>query len=363
MRFLVPLWNKVKALRPAALSAPATRRLAIAAAFIVCTAAAFWYGRQGAAQVEATTTPLKQAKGVGSHTDYGKRVVAYIHDAPITREDLGEFLIERFGKERVDFLVNRRIVERACAAKGVFVTNEEVEAQLREDIKAMSALMTEEEFEKNVLKRFNKTLYEWKEDVIRPKLMLAKLVRPTVDVSEDELKMAYEARYGPRVDVRLICFLKDDRTFMKVYEEAKSSEEKFAHYARQSPISHLAMSGGKVPPIHKHFPDKDLEKEAFSLKEGEVSKLVDLKDGTRVMMKCDKIHGPDTAVTFAKVRLKLRDELFEQKVNAKIPVVFEELRKAADPRVVLERRTMTAAAAEPPPLPPLPKEISVPPTR
>src|SRR5262249_1943986 len=35
-------------------------------------------------------------------------VVAYIYgNTPITREELGEYLIERLGAERIDFLVNR----------------------------------------------------------------------------------------------------------------------------------------------------------------------------------------------------------------------------------------------------------------
>ena len=31
---------------------------------------------------------------------------------PITREELGEFLISRFGADRLEFLVNRKIVEK-----------------------------------------------------------------------------------------------------------------------------------------------------------------------------------------------------------------------------------------------------------
>src|SRR3974390_531372 len=39
-----------------------------------------------------------------SDSDYDKRVVAYIHNnIPITREDLGEYLIARFGAQRVEF--------------------------------------------------------------------------------------------------------------------------------------------------------------------------------------------------------------------------------------------------------------------
>src|SRR5947208_738455 len=43
-------------------------------------------------------------------SDYSQRVVAYIHgNIPVTREELGDFLIARYGVSKVEPLVNRRI--------------------------------------------------------------------------------------------------------------------------------------------------------------------------------------------------------------------------------------------------------------
>ena len=45
-------------------------------------------------------------------SDYSRRVVAYTHkNLPITREDLGEYLIARYGVEKVEALINRRIID------------------------------------------------------------------------------------------------------------------------------------------------------------------------------------------------------------------------------------------------------------
>ena len=42
-------------------------------------------------------------------------MVAYIYGSiPITREDLGEYLIARKGLDTVELLVNKRIIEHAC---------------------------------------------------------------------------------------------------------------------------------------------------------------------------------------------------------------------------------------------------------
>src|SRR5262245_23828600 len=72
------------------------------------------YGFNEARAQERSNSPLANLaihpNGPGS--DYSRRVVAYIFgNRPITREELGEYLIERVGAERLEFLVNRRIIE------------------------------------------------------------------------------------------------------------------------------------------------------------------------------------------------------------------------------------------------------------
>lgn len=342
MRFRLPVAGLLRYLKP---GKETIRKALIAAAFVGATTAAFLWGRQGGlSQVEAQAPaaapakilPVAQAAPQGTPTDYGRRVVAYIYkDQPITREDLGEYLIARFGAERVEFLVNRRIVEQECKAKGVYVTDAEVQAQLALDLKSFGGI-SEKEFVTNILKRFNKTLYEWKEDVIRPKLALSKLCRPLVVVTETDLKQAFEASYGPRVQCRMICFQKGQRRAAEdCWQKVKDSEENFRQFAKQQFIPALAMKGGEIPPIHRHFPDPEIEKEAFSLKPGQISRILTIKDGTEVILKCDKHVPADTGKKFEDERVALHRGLFEVKLNQKIPEVFAELRQKAAPEILL----------------------------
>src|SRR5438552_1643385 len=111
------------------------RKATMFLALIGATVAAFYWGRStlDAQQVQPRTLPTIQP--AQPSTDYARRVVAYIYEnTPISREELGEYLIARFGQERIEFLVNRRIVELDCQAKGVYVTDLEVEAQLQEEL-------------------------------------------------------------------------------------------------------------------------------------------------------------------------------------------------------------------------------------
>lgn len=302
----------------------------------------------------------------GSDTgEYGRRVVAYVYDnIPVTREELGEYLIARFGPDRLEFLVNRKLVEMACQAKGVTVTDAEVDAQIREDLKAFGPHMTLQDFSQQVLKRFNKSMYEWREDVIRPKLAMQKLVRPSVTVTPEDVQKAFEARYGPKVQCRMIVLPKDDPHKSQVWEKVSKSEDEFRDHARKQFIPELASKGGEVPPVYKHFPDPKIEREAFSLKEGQVSSLIQVQDGTWVILRCDKHIAGDASKRVEDERMALSRDIFEHKLAQKIPVAFQELRQLARPRLLLTNgQQPTVANVAPPPapanaLPPVPASVT-----
>src|SRR5262249_30379759 len=177
------------------------------------------------AQTGATSSPDPKLSRV-SASDYGQRVVAYIYgNVPITREELGEYLIARFGAERTEFLVNRRIVELACKSRGVVITDAAIEAQLREDLNNFK-INSVKDFENQVLRRFHKSLYEWKQDVTRPKRQLAALVRPTITVTAEDLQKAFEARYHEKVECRMIVLRKEDKNLWKLVWEKVAHDEK-----------------------------------------------------------------------------------------------------------------------------------------
>src|SRR5262249_58828595 len=101
-------------------------------------AAAYCWGRYGTPpKVRAEPTPARAAsapEACGLPSDYSRRPVAYIHGSvAITREELGEYLIARFGKDRLKNLINKRIIEHAARQKGVEVAAAEVQAALKAD--------------------------------------------------------------------------------------------------------------------------------------------------------------------------------------------------------------------------------------
>ena len=312
---------------------------------------AFCWGRSGAwSQVPASNPRIGEHRPASAMpSDYGQRAVAYIYgNVALTREDLGEFLISRFASpERLEFFVNCAILDRACRAKGITVTDTEVDAQVVQDVHVMCGPTVRlAEFEKQLLAKYNKTLFEYKEDVVRHRLKLSKLVRGSLAVTEDDVRKAFEAKYGPKVQCRMIQFMPDDKHRFEVYQKVSKSEEAFASHAKNQFNPYLGPNGGKVPPIHRNFGDAQIERKAFSLKAGEVSELLQIEDKTWIILKCDEHIPANIAAKYEEERTTLFKEVSEFKLAQEMPKLFARLRQEANPRILVANRPVNAADLE-----------------
>jgi hypothetical protein len=323
-------------------SRPWKASLALAGMGSVGFALGAWQAHPGA--VYAEPPPVVPAAAT-QHSEYSQRVVAYIYGEPITREDLGEYLIARHGAAKLENLVNRRIIEHACTQKNINVKDAEVEAALDADLKQLN--LDREAFVKQFLKQYNKTLYEWKEDVIRPRLMLTRLSGLEIKVDEAEMKKAFDAMYGEKVQCRIIIWpnntgLNPFREAQKVWDEIRKSEAEFDKEARHQAIPGLASVAGKIAPIgHGASEDKkdQVETIAFKLQKDEVSEIFEIPGQGYAVLKCDGRLSADTKQTFDSKDTKefFRKQVYEEKLTKAIPQVFAKLKEQAKPLMVLEK--------------------------
>jgi hypothetical protein len=332
-----------------------SRRLMLLGVVAGVGVGAFCWGRHGALpEADAQGPTVPQINSVAatpgmSTADYARRVVAYIYDKmPVTREELGEYLIARFGKDRVEFLVNRKIVEMACQQQGIVITDGQVDAQYNIDIASFGKDMTRELFKNQVLKRFGKSEFEWKEDVIRPKLAMQALAKPYVKVTPKDVQDEFEARYGPKVECRMIVLPKDDPHRTQTWDKVRQSAAAFEEAAGSQGIAELASRKGVIPAIHKHYPDPNLEKEAFALKDGEVSSLIQapLPDGSWIILRRERAVLPDQEKKIENEWQKLVEEVQVRKLAEEIPRVFAEMRKNARVEIILGREGPSTPQAQ-----------------
>ncbi len=331
-----------------------TRRLLMLGVLAGVAVGAFCWGHYGAlpatdAQTPsgppATAVPARDNRRID---EYSSRVVGYVYgNIPVMREELGEYLIARFGAERLDFLINRKLVEMACKAQGITITDGQVDAQLIEDLKSFPTGMTLDVFVKQVLKRYNKTLYEWREDVIRPKLAMTALCKPLVNVTPWEVEQEFESKYGPKVQCRIIILQDGNKTVLsandKIWQHASQSEAAFKEEATKQFIKELASKEGLAPPIFKHCSEKKLEEVAFSLQPGQISGLHQASDKTWFILRCEKHLPPDRDKRIEDERTKLYHQVYDKKLAAEIPRMFNRLRAEANPKNLLKREAAQRA--------------------
>lgn len=319
-------------------------RLMRGLAFAGVAAAGYAFGISGdraAAQPGLPGTPtLQPPKGTAppAQPEPDRRITAYIYgNVPVTREELGEFLIARGGHEKLELLVNKKIIEVEAARRKITVTPIEIQAGLAEDLRGLG--ISRDDFVKHVLPRYNKSLFEWVEDVIKPRLLLTKMCHDRVKVGEDDIKKAFENRYGERRQAKVIGWNKTDlRAAQKDWDEARKGDTEFDAVARRQADPTLAAACGKVSPVGRYSgaADATVEKVLFTLKVGEISQLFDTQSGI-MCMKLEAIIPPDaTAQLDDKMRATLTKELAEARLSFEIGEFFKELKKQANPQLYLK---------------------------
>ena len=317
------------------------RPVMFALAWAGVAGACFCWGRYGnlpnakaepAGQVAVQDTPRERPP-----SDYSRRPVAWIFgNIPITREELGEYLILRTGKDRLKNLINKRIIDHVAKARGIDVTMAEMDASMQGD--AASLGVSKAEFRDQILKRYGKSEYEWKEDVIRPRLIMEKMCRSRVAVTREDLTQAFEAKYGEKVDCKIIMWPMSEKknVINQIWPQIHNSEAQFDHYARLQASPSLAAVGGHIKPIGRHTTgDEKLEQVAFRLQKDEVSEVMETTEGL-VVVKCLGRVPADTSASFEQRRGELEKEVFDRKVTLEIGKMFQELQAQAKPQNLLE---------------------------
>ena len=280
-----------------------------------------------------------------------KAIATIFGDQEITRDSFADHLIRRYGKKELELFVNKQIVARAFGKKGWTISADDVQRTLDEDCKAMG--VTREQFAKDVLPRYNKTLDEWTEDVITPRLMLTQLGKTRLaPPTEAELRQAFAAKYGEKVQCQVITWTKDQGDeARKVYEKVKGDVEAFKQHVMRHSDPTLARSAGLIAPTPLSPMPGGEEWEGHAavakLKKGEVTPLVATKDGYMVA-RCVAEIPADATKKFEDEKPSLFRELTEAKLNRDIPKLFNDLKREASPKYHL---TLPEPVVRPNPVP------------
>ena len=255
-------------------------------------------------------------------------VATIFGDKKLTRQDFAEYLIRRYGKKELESFVNKEIIARAFGGKGWTISAADVLATLDADAKAVG--LTREQFFKDVLPKYGKTATEWIEDVITPRLMLNQLCKERVTTPTDqELRQAFDHKYGEKVEVRVAKWAKDDGdTARAEYEKMRASEVEFAKHAGPAGRELTTPHPRTPAPFNPYNPRCAA---AAKLQPGEVSPLIAYEIGY-IAYKCDKVIPADKTRSFDTEKPMLLKEVVDAKINSEVVKLFDELKREAKPQ-------------------------------
>jgi PPIC-type PPIASE domain len=330
-----------------------SRRLGPTAAAVLLLGTGYILGQirtepLAAQQAKSGVVPAAGATAADKPVPADRRVIAYVYGStPITREEFGEYLIQQVGRDKVRLFVNRKVIETAAARQGIVVTPQEVEAIIDQDCGKLA--MDKKQFVETVIKgKYGKTEQEWKDDVIRPRLILQAMCKSQVKLEEAELKKVFENLYGEKVICRVLLWAPDQRQeAFKRYKEIRDHAEAFDDAARSQINSDLAARGGYVDPIGRHSGagTAKIEEIAFQLKDGQLSEIIDTPGGLLIIKRVKSIPAK-TDVTFESVRSALIKELTDRQIEQEVPKAFARLSEEAKPLYVLPPKDETTKETE-----------------
>jgi len=216
--------------------------------------------------------------------------------------------IDELKKSLLEGMVREKLILGVVERIGLSVDEKEIQAAL-DDIQRRGALS--DKHLQMMLEMEGKTLEEYK-DEIRDQLLVAKVVnfqvRSRIKVDKEEIKNYYDAHikdfWQPsKVHARHILFimngpLTDEQKSIKEEKAREAlkkirSGEDFIEVAKTYSEDVTAQAGGDLGVLEKGKMIPEFEKAVFSLKEGEVSSLVESPYGLHII-RVDKIHPGDT---------------------------------------------------------------------
>lgn len=286
--------------------------------------------------------PLKETAVPVNPTD----AIAVVNDQIITRAQLADECVARKGKEILETLINRSLIEQALKAQKKEVTAAEIDQEI--DNVAARFGIGREAWLRTLDKERGISPFQYARDVIFPALAMRKLCDGRVQVTEDDVKQAFEAQYGDKLRCRLIMVDKLSKA-QDIWEALRKNPAGFEKLAQEQSMDLATRSLGGLlgEPITRHAHPKTVSDAAFAQlldgdpadkdpshkpKNGDFTGPIQASEGAWIILRREGIIPANTNVTLKdeNIRKKTHEMVFEVKLKEEMGEVFEELiRKSA----------------------------------
>jgi parvulin-like peptidyl-prolyl isomerase len=298
-------------------------RMGFAAVAIVGTCAGVrfaWPPYSASAEDEEFAQPVTPA--AAKNPD----VVAVVNNEKVMRAELAAECLRHYGTDVLESLVNKELISAYCEQQGVVIAEEEIDAEVAR--LAARFQVPVDQWLVMLQKERDINPEQYRRDIIWPTIALRKLAAGRLQVTDEELQKAYETEFGPQIKVRMIGVRSDKAKAQKAHAEAKANPKDFGRLAREySEDAESASANGWIQPIRLHVGDKKIEDVAFTLKDGEVSPLVQIGDQFIILLCEGRI--PARQVKIEEVSDRLEETIRDSKLRDEAANLFKQLQKDA----------------------------------
>ncbi len=256
-------------------------------------------------------------------------VLAVVNGQQITRQQIANECMRRFGEDVLESIVNKMLVLDQCRRNGIQITEQDVNDNIVEKAKEFG--MSGERYVELICSRRHITASRFKNDIIWNELALRRLAAKHTQVSPEEIQQRLEFEFGQKVQVRQITVDAESKA-QELLAAVKANPEEFGRLAKDHSIDpNSASVRGLLPPIRRNAGLPEFENVAFSLQQGEISGIFTLGN-TFVILKCERIF-PSMELTdeqLAVAEKRISDELAKEKLADAATDLFKQMQETAE---------------------------------
>ncbi|WLR55876.1 peptidylprolyl isomerase [Mesobacillus subterraneus] len=252
---------------------------------------------------------------------------ASIDGEKITKDELNTKLTEMYGAEILDSLITNKVIEMEASKEKVKVTGNEIDEELK---KLQESYGGEEAFA-SALEQNQVSMERIRKD-IEIYLLAEKIIGPSIDVTEEEMKSYFEENkdsFDQKEQVKASHILvEDEETAKKVKEELDNGKD-FAELAKTySTDASNADNGGDLGYFGREEMAEEFENAAFALEVNAVSEPVKTEFGFHIIKLVDKKAAKEAV--FDEHQEEIKELLFDQKIQAQYPNWLDEKKAEYD---------------------------------
>ena len=252
------------------------------------------------------------------------QTLAVVNGKPVTRQQLANECMRRFGKEVLQSVINKQLVYAECQKRGIIITEKDVNDEIVNQARKFK--MSDERYLSLITSRRNIPVDRYKNDIVWSELALRKLAASQLQVDQNEIQKRLDFEFGPKVQVREIV-LKSQEDAQAVLQQARTNPQDFSRLAKEySTNANSASMGGLLPPIRRNSGLPVFEQTAFGLQPGQVSDIFQVEDRF-IILQCER-QFPATELApeqMAEATERVVDQLRNEKLAASATELFKQL--------------------------------------